>query len=163
MAVVETIDNPAVNVASLVGEDAKTLQVAFASDEGDIVDQHFGSASAFYLYTLSAEQAVCQGVRRFDRARKDGNEDKLKPKMAFLVGADVVYCGSIGGSATRQLITLGVTPIQVKGGPDVEDLLQSLQQQMTTTPEPWLANIMRRKQTEDEDRFDRFADEEWAE
>jgi Dinitrogenase iron-molybdenum cofactor. len=96
--------------------------------------------------------------------KKDGNEDKLKPKMLWLAGADVVYCGSIGGSATRQLIALGINPIQVKGGPDVEDLLAELQDQLNGTPEFWLANILKQKaKTGSEDRFDAMDDEGWDE
>ena len=76
---------------------------------------------------------------------KDGNEDKLKPKLSWLVGCDLVYCGSIGGSATRQLISLGITPKKVSGGPDVDELIVGLQSQLQGEPEFWLANIVRKK------------------
>ncbi len=82
--------------------------------------------------------------------------------MTWLVGADVVYCGSIGGSATRQLVTLGINPIKVKGGPDVEELVEELQAQLgSDSPEFWLANILKRKGGGGDDRFDMMEDEGW--
>lgn len=146
-----------------VSEGSPHLIVAFASLEGDMVDQHFGSAQAFYVYEVSAEHASVIANKNFAYEKKDGNEDKLKPKLAWLVGCDVVYCGSIGGSATRQLISLGISPLQVKGGPDVEELIESLQAQLAGEPEFWLANILKQKQKQSagDDRFAIMADESW--
>ncbi len=138
------------------------LLVAFASMDGDMVDQHFGSAQAFYLYEVTADSAELIASQRFAQEKMDGNEDKLKPKLAWLVGADVVYCGSIGGSATRQLIALGVNPIKVSGGPDVEELIEELQAQLNGTPEFWLAKILKSKKADTSDsRFDAMDDEGW--
>ena len=148
-------------VADAIDNDQAVI-VAFASQDGDIVDQHFGSAQAFYTWAITADSAELIASRDFGYEKKDGNEDKLKPKMAWLVGADVVYCGSIGGSATRQLVTLGINPIKVKGGPDVEELVESLQAQLTCdSPEFWLANILSRKRRAGDERFDRMDDEGW--
>lgn len=143
---------------------ADELAVAFASMDGDMIDQHFGSARAFWLYIISASRADLVSCIRFGQEKMDGNEDKLKPKLAWLVGADIVYCGSVGGSASRQLIALGVNPLKVTGGPDLEELIEDLQAQLTGTPEPWLANILRRKGADTSaSRFDDMEDEGWDE
>ena len=139
------------------------LIVAFASMEGDMVDQHFGSAQAFYVYSVnshSAQLLTCQG---FASAAQDGNEDKLKPKLKWLMGADLVYCGSIGGSATRQLISLGITPVQVKGGPDVDELLDSIRLQLAGEKAFWLQNIINQKSKPGVGRFAEMSDEDWDE
>ncbi|MBV1787708.1 hypothetical protein KQ940_06525 [Marinobacterium sp. D7] len=150
-------------VADAVSND-QALIVAFASQEGDMVDQHFGSAQAFFVWALTADRAELIASHDFGYEKKDGNEDKLKPKMKFLVGADVVYCGSIGGSATRQLVTLGINPIQVKGGPEVAELIEELQLQLNSEqPEFWLANILKRKRSSGSSRFDDMEDEGWDE
>ncbi len=151
------------NVAE-VNADPEVLLVAFASQEGDIVDQHFGSAQAFFLYAITAEKAELIAHQGFGYEKKDGNEDKLKPKLTWLVGADVVYCGSVGGSATRQLVSLGINPVQVTGGPDLEEIIEDLQKQLQGEPEGWLLNIIKRKQkNQQEDRFSAMADEGWDE
>lgn len=122
------------------------LVVAFASLEGDMVDQHFGSAQGFFVFDVSETRSMPLISKAFPKEKKDGNEDKLKPKLAWLVGCDIVYCGSIGASATRQLVSLGVTPVKVTGGPDVDDLLQELQLKLHDQSEFWLNNIVRKKQ-----------------
>lgn len=140
------------------------LVVAFASLDGDMVDQHFGSAQAFYVYDIQADSANLIAKKQFGIEKKDGNEDKLKPKLRWLAGSDIVYCGSVGGSATRQLVSLGITPIQVKGGPDVEELIESLQLQINGEAEFWLSNLLKKKQKESqsEDRFSMADDEDWG-
>lgn len=154
----------AVPNAAAVTVDSDTLLVAFASQEGDIVDQHFGSAQAFFLYAINAGSAGLVAHQGFGYEKKDGNEDKLKPKLSWLVGADVVYCGSIGGSATRQLISLGINPVKVEGGPDVEEIIADLQRQLQNEPEPWLANVLKRKRKNlQDDRFASMADDGWSE
>ena len=140
------------------------LVVAFASLDGDMVDQHFGSAQAFYVYDIQADSANLIAKKQFGIEKKDGNEDKLKPKLRWLAGSDIVYCGSVGGSATRQLVSLGITPIQVKGGPDVEELIESLQLQINGEAEFWLSNLLKKKQKESqsEDRFSMADDQDWG-
>lgn len=148
-------------------EDKSALIVAFASLEGDMVDQHFGSAQAFFVYSVTEDSADLIASKSFGYEKKDGNEDKLKPKLKWLVGSDLVYCGSVGGSATKQLITLGVTPKKVTGGPDVEDLLDELHEQLKAVAdgsgEFWLETILKKKQGRGEDRFDFMDDEGWEE
>lgn len=143
--------------------DAEDLIVAFASMEGDRVDQHFGSAQAFYVYSVNSHTARLLTSRSFAAAAQDGNEDKLKPKLRWLVGADVVYCGSIGGSATKQLISLGITPVQVKGGPDVDELLESVQSQLAGEKAFWLQNIINQKMKQSTGRFAEMTEEDWDE
>ena len=132
------------SVAEIASEPTDLL-VAFASSDGDMVDEHFGSAAAFYLYRINASGSEFLSEKRFGEEKRDGNEDKLKPKLSWLHGADAVYIGSIGGSATRQLVALDIAPMQVAEGPDVADLVSALQQQLAGTPERWLEIIMQRK------------------
>lgn len=148
------------NVSTLAPPDAH-LVVAFASMEGDIVDEHFGSAQGFYVYDIHPNTTRLIGSIQFPRAAKDGNEDKLKPKLAWLSGSDVVYCASIGGSATRQLIAMGITPLKVSEGPDISEIIESIQAQLNGNMEFWLANILKQKQKAA--ATDRFAvDEDWG-
>lgn len=140
-----------------------TLIVAFASMDGEIVDQHFGSSQGFTVYAIDADNQQQIANKTFRKELKDGNEDKLKPKMAWLVGCDIVYCGSIGGSATKQLIALGATPMVVKEGPDIEELVEELQENLKAgSVSPQLQRIINNKQPKDGDRFDEM-DDDWDE
>ncbi len=48
-----TVSNDYDSVADAV-EDSSPLIVAFASSDGDLVDQHFGSAEAFFVYGMAS-------------------------------------------------------------------------------------------------------------
>ncbi len=143
--------------------DENMLVVAFASSDGEIVNQHFGSALGFQVYGIDGSSATLLAEKSFGKEKRDGNEDKLKPKLAWLTGCDLVYCGSAGGSATNQLIKLGAHPVVVKGGPDIEEIIADLQKEITGTMSPMLERIFKQKAQKDESRFDEMADEEWDE
>ncbi len=152
-----------VNSVADVGADEKLLMVAFATSDGECVNQHFGSSQGFHVYGVSEDAATLVATKSFAKEKKDGNEDKLKPKLAWLHGSDLVYCGSIGGSATKQLVMLGVNPIEVKGGPEIEELIEDLQKELTGTLSPMLDRVLKQKSGKKENRFDDMDEEGWSE
>ncbi len=152
-----------VNSVADVAADESLLMVAFASSDGECVNQHFGSAQGFHVYGVKGNDAKLMATKTFPKEKKDGNEDKLKPKLAWLHGCDLVYVGSVGGSATKQLIMLGAHPIVVKGGPDIEEIIEELQVELNGTPSPMLERVIKQKTGKSDDRFDEMADEGWDE
>jgi len=143
------------------GEDL--LKVAFASSDDETVNQHFGSSQGFVVYGISGSEKVRLASKSFPKEKKDGNEDKLKPKLAWLVGSDLVYCGSVGGSATKQLIALGAHPAVVKGGPEIDEIIETLQDELNNTLSPMLERIVKQKKPRSEDRFSDMENEKWNE
>ena len=152
-----------VNCVADVADDKSLLMVAFATSDGECVNQHFGSAQGFHVFGISGAEATLLATESFPKEKKDGNEDKLKPKLAWLYGSDLVYCGSVGGSATKQLVMLGATPIEVKGGPEIEELIAELQKELNGTLSPMLERVIRQKTGKSDNRFDEMADEGWDE
>jgi nitrogen fixation protein NifX len=150
------------SVADVVADEG-LLIVAFASSDGECVNQHFGSSQGFHVYGVSKDEAALLATKVFPKEKKDGNEDKLKPKLAWLHGCDLVYCGSVGGSATKQLITLGAYPVVVKGGPDIEEIIEELQTELDGTLSPMLERVIRQKTAKSDDRFAEMEDEGWDE
>ena len=150
-----------VNSVADVAADESLLMVAFATSDGECVNQHFGSAQGFHVFGISAEKATLLATKSFPKEKKDGNEDKLKPKLAWLHGCDLVYCGSVGGSATKQLVMLGAHPIVVKGGPDIEEIIEELQGELNGDLSPMLERVIRQKSGKSENRFDNMEDEGW--
>lgn len=152
-----------VNSVAELEVDVNKLIVAFASSDGEMVNQHFGSSSGFHVYGIDGSTATPLAVKSFGNEQRDGNDDKLKPKLAWLTGCDMVYCGSVGGTATNELIKLGAHPVIVKGGPDIEEIVTELQQEMTGTLSPLLERIFKQKSGKDNSRFEEMADEGWDE
>lgn len=146
-----------------VGADNGLLMVAFASSDGECVNQHFGSSQGFHVYGITGDSATLMATKVFAKEKKDGNEDKLKPKLKWLHGCDLVYVGSVGGSATKQLIMLGATPVEVKGGPEIEELIETIQQELNGDMSPMLERVIKQKTGKTDDRFADMDDEGWEE
>ncbi|AMK77096.1 MULTISPECIES: NifB/NifX family molybdenum-iron cluster-binding protein [Methylomonas] len=142
---------------------ADKLIVAFASSDGEMVNQHFGSSLGFHVYAIDGATATPLAAKSFAKEQRDGNDDKLKPKLAWLTGCELVYCGSVGGTATNELIKLGAHPVIVKGGPDIEEIVTELQQDINGAMSPLLERIFKQKTGKDNSRFAEMADEEWDE
>jgi nitrogen fixation protein NifX len=146
-----------------VGADDSLIVAAFATSDGECVNQHFGSSQGFHVFGISGDGATLLATKVFPKEKKDGNEDKLKPKLAWLYGCDLVYCGSVGGSATKQLVMLGAHPVVVKGGPEIEEIIEELQQELNGTPSPMLERVMKQKAGKSDGRFDDMEAEGWDE
>jgi nitrogen fixation protein NifX len=140
------------------------VQVAFATSDMRHVDQHFGAAESFAVYTIDVDQSSLVEVTQFGRLAMDGNEDKLSAKIAALEGCIAVYCQAVGSSAVNQLRAKGIQPVKVTPDAKVADLIQALQEELRAGPTSWLARALEaRQQPGDQARFDAMETEGWAE
>jgi nitrogen fixation protein NifX len=137
------------------------LRVAFATADRERVNQHFGAATCFVIYTLDGERARLVEVAEFPEESMDGNENKLAAKIAALEGCAAVYCQAAGGSAVRQLLARGVQPIRLEGPQPIDALLAGLRAALREGGPPWLEKAARRDT--DGTRFERMASEAWEE
>jgi len=154
---------PDLDCVALAKSNNNLLRVAFASSDGETVNQHFGSSLGFIVYGIAIDHHELIISKNFPKEKKDGNEDKLKAKLAWLDGCDLVYCGSIGGSATKQLIALGIHPAVVKGGPEIEEIIAEIQTELNGDLSPALARVIQQKRPREDDRFESMNDEGWDE
>ena len=138
------------------------LSVGIASSDLVKVDQHFGSASRFAIYRVTADRADLLSVARFDAAEHDGNESKLPAKIAALEGCAAVFCQAAGGSAVRQLLAVGIQPIKLEAGATVGETLAWLRKEIKAPTLPWVAKALQADiQRDDPSRFDAMENEGW--
>lgn len=137
------------------------LRVAFATDDRARVNQHFGAAAGFAIYSLDGERSQLVEVAEFSRESMDGNEDKLPARIGTLAGCAAVYCLAVGGSAVRQLLAVGVQPIRLEEEAPIERLLADVQRAVREGGVPWIDKALQRDR--DASRFDRMAAEGWQE
>jgi len=140
------------------------LRVAFATDDRERVNQHFGATTGFVIYMLDGERAKLVEVAEFaevDDGGMDGNENKLAAKIAALQGCAAVYCLAVGGSAVRQLLACGIQPVRLDDAAPIEALLGQLRQAVRDGGVPWIDKALKRDA--DAGRFERMADEGWQE
>jgi nitrogen fixation protein NifX len=139
------------------------IKVAFATNDMIHVNQHFGSAKSFAVYTVNPEQAELLEAAQFGELAQDGNEDKLSVKIQLLDGCAAVYCQAIGASAIKQIVAQGIQPIKVHEGSTIKNLINDLQIEMKSGPSSWLAKAINQNKGPDPKRFDAMEDEGWEE
>lgn len=139
------------------------VKIAFASDDRQHVNQHFGVARAFVCYEVTADEARLVEVLELTQSAMDGEDGKLAARVPLLDGCAAVYCQAIGGSAIRQLSARGVQPLKVESGVAINGLLAQLKRELKEDKPPaWLAKHLKRQENH-ADKFDALEAEGWRE
>lgn len=131
-----------------------SIRLAFASNDGQIVDEHFGAAARFHVFALEPDGP--QHCAIISCATGEGHDSgRLAERIHALKECRVVLCTAIGQGALRQLRAAGVDAVRVPEGTPVKTLLAD-----------WLAGKLGlgpKNNDESTARFDKFLDEGWAE
>ncbi len=132
------------------------MQVAFATQNLEHVDAHFGWAKNLAIYEVSPEGWSLIKTVQFDgNLDEDGNEDKLLPKLEIIKDCALLYVAAIGGSAAARVVAHKIHPVKVASTESIQTLLEKLKEVLNGTPPPWLRKALLKDQ---EHKFD-FEDE----
>jgi nitrogen fixation protein NifX len=123
------------------------MKVAFATQDQQRVDAHFGWAKHLAVYDVTP--VGYQFVEDFpfgEDLAEDGNEDKLAPKLDAIRDCAIVYVAAIGGSAAARVVAAKLHPIKVPAPEPILDILDKLQAVLSGTPPPWLRKALMKGQ-----------------
>jgi nitrogen fixation protein NifX len=136
---VAAIDPPPPLEPAPPGDMPGSIRVACASNGGEALDGHFGSARRFLVYQVSAE-----AVRLIDARDTDDStaEDKNAYRAGLIRDCQVLYVASIGGPAAAKVVKADIHPIKDAGGGSARDRVSALQRILADKPPPWLAKVM---------------------
>lgn len=138
------------------------LKVAFASTDRTKVNQHFGAAEGFVIYSVGADKAAPIGFGEFPAEAMDGNEDKLAAKVEFLQGCAAVFVLAVGASAIKQLLAKGIQPIRINETDGIDDLLADISKAMREGGVPWIDRALAAQaKAKADDRFSQMEEEGW--
>ena len=133
------------------------MKIAFATQDQQRVDAHFGWAKHLAVYEISpAGYGFVQDFGFGEDLAEDGNEDKLAPKLEAIKDCAIVYVAAIGGSAAARVVASKIHPVKVTQPEPILDILDKLQATLAGTPPPWLRKALMKGQ---ERAFD-FEDDE---
>ena len=119
------------------------MKVAFATQDLERVDAHFGWAKSIVVYEVTATS--CEKIQTFefgDKLQEDGDEDKLAPKLDAIKDCAIVYVAAIGGSGAARVVALKIHPIKVPQPESIAEILEKLQTVLKGTPPPWLRKAL---------------------
>lgn len=121
------------------GELPDSLRVAVASNTGENLDGHFGSAPRFLVYQVGKTAIKLVDVRPTLIA--DEAEDKNVARSELINDCQIVYVQSIGGPAAAKVVRAGVHPVKIPTAAPAREAIARLQAVLDAPP-PWLAKIM---------------------
>jgi nitrogen fixation protein NifX len=128
------------------------MKVAFATQDKQRIDAHFGWAKHIAVYDVTPVGYTY--VETFDfggELDEDGNEDKLAPKLKAIGDCAIVYVAAIGGSAAARVVASKIHPIKVQQPEPILDILDRLQEVLQGTPPPWLRKALAKGQARTND------------
>ncbi len=117
------------------------MKVAFATNDGTYVDQHFGWCRRFDVYEVSPEKFVLQETRCLEPAAVE-EEHKLESRLRAVGDCSMIYVASIGATAAVRVVNARIHPVKVKETEEVADLLRRLREVLAGTPPPWLRKLL---------------------
>lgn len=141
------------------------LKVAFATSDQTHIDQHFGTCEGFAIYLVSRDEVHFHQSIAFEKAARDGIEDKLDVRIKALSDCAAVYCRAVGASAIGMLKVNGVQPLKVADGTSIKIQLAMLQEELRGDPSFWILRAIEtaKGMRDDPSRFDDMELEGWNE
>jgi nitrogen fixation protein NifX len=134
------------------------MKIAFATQDMQQVDAHFGWARHLAVYEI--DETGYHFAQTFDfgtELAEDGNEDKLAPKLEAIKDCAILYVAAIGGSGAARVVAMKIHPIKVPQPEPIMGILDKLQDVLKGTPPPWLRKVLNKGRERD---FDFEDDEE---
>src|SRR6266568_1975049 len=123
------------------------MKIAFATEDLQHVDAHFGWAKNIAVYDVTPEEVRFVTTFKFSGdLQEDGNEDKLSPKLEAIEDCAILYVAAIGGSGAARVVAKNIHPIKVNQPEQITDLLTKLEDVLKGTPPPWLRKAMSKSQ-----------------
>jgi nitrogen fixation protein NifX len=122
------------------GDMPNSVRVACASNQGEMLDGHFGSCRRFLIYQVSHKHHQLVDIRTTNGDQQA--DDKNEYRASLISDCQLLFVVSIGGPAAAKVVKKGAHPIKLKQtGPAREEIAQ-LQSVIGKDAPPWLAKVM---------------------
>lgn len=123
------------------------MKIAFATQDLQRVDAHFGWAKNLAVYEISPEgYHLVEAIQFAGELKEDGNEDKLTPKIEAIKDCAILYVSAIGGSAAARVVAHKIHPVKVNQPEAINEILGKLQEVLKGAPPPWLRKALNKGQ-----------------
>lgn len=122
------------------GDMPRSFRVAVASNEGELLNGHFGSCLRFLVYQVASDDLRLIDIRPTWTA--DMTDDKNSARVDLISDCRMMYAVSIGGPAMAKVIKADIHISQHPDGGPARSVLSALQGVLAGTPPPWLAKVI---------------------
>ena len=116
------------------------LRVALTSNQGEMINGHYGSCLRVLIYEVNSEAHQLVDVRSIDAGLK--GEERALYLLSKIRDCQILFTLSIGGPAAARVTRANVHPIKRTVPTSAEDTLNELSNVIRQSPPPWLQKFM---------------------
>lgn len=120
--------------------DAPSLRVALTSNQGEMMNGHYGSCLRVLIYDVSAEQHQLVDVREMPSDSK--GEERAIAMLDKIRDCQMLFTLSIGGPAAARVTRANIHPIKKAIPMSAQQLLSELSAVIATNPPPWIKRFL---------------------
>jgi nitrogen fixation protein NifX len=131
------------------------MKIAFATTDGNTIDEHFGRAGSFAVYEITDSGHQFVEIRKFSdgldhtivdtRDKGQVHDDAVQAKVDKLADCKLIYLTEIGGPSAARLVQKGIMPMKMKEPVQIQSALKQLGDTLKNSPPPWLRKAMNRQ------------------
>lgn len=118
------------------------LLVAFASQDGLMINGHFGQGRLFFVYAFDDDGYWLHSLRRYPSAPQQDEANEVRAQL--LADCQLLFCEAIGGPAAARLIRHNIHPIKVPAGLTLTSQCDNIKKLFAGQLPPWLAKRLDR-------------------
>jgi nitrogen fixation protein NifX len=117
------------------------MRIAFTSNDGRTVDQHFGMTRDFRVWEIGPD-AAAEVATVTALALGEDEEDRIAARANAIAGCAIVYTVQIGGPAAAKLVARRIHAMKTGIEVPIADVVAKLQEVLRGNPPPWLRKAM---------------------
>ncbi|WP_024788158.1 MULTISPECIES: NifB/NifX family molybdenum-iron cluster-binding protein [unclassified Lebetimonas] len=121
------------------------MLIAFASNDGEKINEHFGWCKNFFIYKVDKDKNEFVEKVEFV-SEPDEEREKLLFKFGKLKECDLLYCIQIGPGASKIANSFNIFPVKVDKNESIKDAIEKIQNMLKNNPPIWLLRIYKRSQ-----------------
>jgi nitrogen fixation protein NifX len=120
--------------------------VAIASQDGRLMNAHFGSAKRFLVFEVTPTKSRFLETVSFDAVSDESEthreENPLGAKIDAIRGCNLLFVQAIGAAAAAKVVNARIHPVKLAEPEPIDQVISKVQALMTGTPPPWLRRAL---------------------
>ncbi|MFN1549261.1 NifB/NifX family molybdenum-iron cluster-binding protein [Vibrio natriegens] len=120
--------------------DGPKLTVALTSNQGEMVNGHYGSCLRILIYEVNETEFQLIQVSEVNREWQ--GEERALHLVELIKGCQILFTLSIGGPAAARVTRANVHPIKRPQAVEAKTVMEELQVMLANTPPPWIQKLL---------------------
>lgn len=126
------------------------MKIAFASDDGEHVNTHFGFCEKFEIYEVTAKLYERLPAKIVEANQFIDEFGRIESRVNAVKDCTLLFITQIGPAAAARVTRNKIMPIKVDDGTKITEQLERLMTMLKNRPPLWLAKAINESAQKDE-------------